>query len=437
MRANSTLFWRFFLAIWAGYVLLIGVATVLIDIRYEETYSKIEVSERYGFVADYIIAQYEAGENVSPRIFRQRGAPESSPREDLLAIQDLESKIVIFGDSNWTERESSVRWLIDSPNGGRYIANVSIPELMTPLPDLMTPLSMAATLVTTLVFSWLFTLLLTRPISRLQTHVQYLGRGDLDHKLEARLMRRRDEIGDLAKAIDEMSERIQALLNSKQRLLYDVSHELRAPLARLQMAAGIVRAEAERENKDLSLHDRFEQEIEQLNRLISELLLLARTENSEADDEDLCLQDELSRVVEDMLFGAKDRAIETRFPERPVIAHLPSGMLERLTKNLIENALKYSSDEVVVSLVPDKSDWLILVEDSGAGIPEEQLETMLQPFTRLQSESVEGFGLGLSIALRAAENLNGELHLSNRPEGGLRATIRLPAISIVRQVGDI
>lgn len=427
MRANSTLFWRFFLAIWAGFMLLVAVATVLIDIRYEENYSKIEVSQRYGYVVDTIINQYELGEDISPRVFRRSGIPESA-RQDLLAVQDLNTRAVIYGDPNWPERESSVRWLIDTPSGGRYIANVSIPEMITPLPDLMTPTAMGVTVATTLLFSWLFTLLLTRPITRLQDHVQSLGQGDLDKKLERRLMRRRDEIGGLANAIDEMSVRIQGLLDSKQRLLHDVSHELRAPLARMHMAAGIVRSKAEMNGDDLTLYDRLENEIEQLNRLISELLMLARTESSDEEEEqDIELREELERLVEDMRFGAKDRTIESSYPNQPVPLRLSVSMLDRLVKNLIENSLKYSDGKVYVSLSKTGSgEWLICVEDEGEGIPDEQLETMLQPFTRLQSESVEGFGLGLSIATRAAEKLGARLVLGNRDTGGMRASIYLP-----------
>lgn len=427
MQASSSLFWRFFLAIWAGFMLLVAVATVLIDIRYEENYSKIEVSQRYGYAVDLIIGQYERGEEVSPRLFRRSGVDETT-RQDLLAVQDLNTRQVIYGDPNWPERESSVRWLIETPGGGRYIANVSIPEMITPLPDLMTPTAIGVTVSTTLVFSWLFTLLLTRPISRLQSHVQALGRGDLDKKLERRLMRRRDEIGGLAKAIDEMSERIQELLDSKQRLLYDVSHELRAPLARMQMAAGIVRSKAEMSGDDLTLYDRLEHEIEQLNALISELLMLARTENS--DEEELTaldLRDELGRLVDDMRFGARNREINTHFPDQPVELTLSASMLDRLVKNLIENALKYSDGRVDVYLNRgDDTGWVIRVEDEGDGIPDDQLQTMMQPFTRLQSESVEGFGLGLSIATRAAERLGAKLELSNRETGGVRASIYLP-----------
>ncbi len=428
MRANSTLFWRFFLAIWAGFMLLVAVATVMIDIRYEENYSKIEVSQRYGYVVDTIINLYESEQEVTPRIFRRSGIPESA-RQDLLAVQDLISKEVIYGDPNWPEREASVRWLIDTPSGGRYIANVSIPEMITPLPDLMTPTAIGATLATTLVFSWLFTLLLTRPISRLQDHVQSLGRGDLDKKLERRLMRRRDEIGGLANAIDEMSERIQGLLDSKQRLLYDVSHELRAPLALMQMAAGIVRSKAEHGGDDLTLYDRLEHEIDQLNRLISELLMLARTENAEEEElQEIDLRDELQGLVDDMRFGAKDREIGFQCPDSAIRMKLSTPMLDRLVKNLIENALKYSDGAVDLSLTANpEGGWVIAVEDEGDGIPDEQLETMKQPFTRMQSESVEGFGLGLSIATRAAERLGAKLELSNRESGGVRASIHLPS----------
>lgn len=428
---TGTIFWKIFFAVWLGYILLLGATTVLLDIQYEARYNTLEVSERYRVFAEYIISQYESGADLTQEPYRQRRPGQgSADGEDLLAIQDLSTREVVFGDPNWTERENSVRWIIERPeSGGRYIANVSIPRLRTPLPGLMSHTANGLRLAVALIFSWVLTMVLTRPIARLRTHVQQLGLGDLDQKLEGRLMRRSDEIGDLAKAIDEMSQRIQALLASKQRLLHDVSHELRAPLARLQVAAEIVRVEAENEGKDLSMHDRFEQEIETLKQLISELLLLARTENEEQARKELFLDRLLGDVVADMRFGAPERNIETRIECVDAVALGSEVLFERLVKNLIENSLKYSEGSVFVQLTDAGSDWLIQVFDEGEGVPEDYLDLIVQPFTRAQAESAEGFGLGLSIASRAAASMGGTLVLANRAQGGFAATVRLPKYS--------
>ncbi len=435
MRAPSSLFWKFFLAIWAGYMLLIAIAANVLGQQYEARFSQFEVSERYGALANYIIARYEQGVDISRREFRQGRFDFDSgdARNDLLVIRDMQSERVIFGDRSGSERETNVDFPIVSESGARYMANVGIPPRPNPLPDLTTPAAIATAMGTSLLYSWLFTFVLTRPISRLKEHVQSLGRGALDQKLESRLMNRRDEIGDLASSIDEMSSYIQELLNSKQRLLFDVSHELRAPLARMQVAAGIARAEAESAGVDTSMHDRFEQEIEALNALISELLLLAKTENSGDDCQNFSLTGELNNLVEDMQFGFPDRQIKTQFRQDGVEVKLSITFFDRVVKNLIENALKYSNDEVLVCLDEDEENWIVQVKDQGEGIPEEQIESMMQPFTRLQAESVEGFGLGLSIAMRAATALGGSLKLANRPDGGLVASLTLPKVTVDKE----
>lgn len=412
-----------------GYVLLIGISVLWLETEYKNRFSEFEVSERYASLANYIIEGYELGIDLSDMEVRRRerfGNIEGG--NDGLVILDVANNKVVYGNRVWIDREESRIDTIHRANSGEfYRINVGIPPLRSPLPDLASPMAFGIALFTSLAYSWLFTLVLTRPILRLKSHVQILGRGgNLDQKLEAKLMSRRDEIGDLATSIDEMSEYIQELLTSKQRLLFDVSHELRAPLARMQVAAGIVRVEAESMGADIRMHDRVEHEVETLNALISELLLLAKTENGGVDRQLVSLPQELNGVIDDMKFGAKDRAITPHFKVERADIEISIQLLDRVVKNLIENALKYSEDEVCVYLDEEDSDWIVKVEDSGEGIPDDQLEAMFQPFTRLQSESIEGFGLGLSIANRAAQTVGGTLSLENRSGGGLRATLRLP-----------
>lgn len=437
MRTPSSLFWKFFFAIWLGYVLIIGISTVLLETEYKARYSEIELGDRYQPLADYIISNYEQGIDITRQELRQNRGQltdgegfNQNNRNDEMAIIDLDEDIVIFGDRAWLNRDNRVSWIERAPNGN-YMVNVGIPPLLSALPDLASPAAIVGAFATSILYSWLFTLFLTRPISRLKRHVERLGRGgNLDQKLESKLMSRRDEIGDLAGSIDEMSGYIQELLNSKQRLLFDVSHELRAPLARMQVAAEIVRIEADKMGSDTSMHDRFEREIESLNALISELLLLAKTESESKELPLISLSDELAQIVEDMRFGAGDRVINQAFNLKDSSAKaevkISAPMIDRVVKNLIENAIKYSDGEICIRLDEEQEYWLIRVEDQGEGIPDDQLETMMQPFTRLQSESVEGFGLGLSIAVRAVQAVGGSMALMNRESGGLCAAVRLP-----------
>lgn len=418
----KTLFWKVFSIILLSQVSLILVVTLLLNVEYEQRFSEFELSEQFQPTAEFWISHYELGMDTQD-VRRSR--------DYSLSIYSVEKDQMIYG-RRWGSPENRRTWNYQSESGKDYQIFVQIPPRESLLPEFVGAYPMIGAFSTVLVFSWLLTLLLTRPIRRLQSHVQDLAEGDLDSRLETGLTKRRDEIGDLAKALDEMSERIQTLLESKQRLLYDVSHELRAPLARMQVAAEMVRLQAEERNEDPALHDRVSYEINALNNIISQLLQLARNENEALALDTLGLQEPINEVVENMRFSWKDRLIDLRFSGDSGTYRYSSVMLCSAVKNILENSLKYSPKEkpIEVAVVETAGQQSIYIRDRGPGIPEEKLESMFQPFTRMQSESIEGFGLGLSIAQRAVETLGGSMQLSNRPGGGLEAEIRLNLESV-------
>ena len=418
-----TLFWKVFSILLLSEVCLVMVVAVLLNIEHEQRFSEFEMSEKFQPMADIVVTHYEQGVDI--RSSRLGG------RDNTLSIFAPEADDMIYG-RRWGSPENRVSWSFQSESGSNYVAYVQIPPRSNWLPEVAGTYSAVGAFATLLMFSWLLTFLLTRPIRRLQTHVQALADGDLDTRLETGLTRRRDEIGDLAKALDEMSARIQILLESKQRLLYDVSHELRAPLARMQVAAEMVRAQSEERGEDQALHDRVSYEIHALNSIISQLLQLARNENEALAMESVGLHSPIGEVVENMRFSWPNRDINLEFSGSAQTYHYQSAMLCSAVKNILENSLKYSPSEEVIEIeVIEATDHQsILVKDRGPGIPEDKLESMFQPFTRMQSESIEGFGLGLSIARRAVESLGGSIQLSNRPEGGLVAEIKL-ALEVV------
>lgn len=416
----KTLFWKVFSIVLLSQVSLILVVTLLLNIEYEQRFSEFELSEQFQPTAEFWISHYELGMETQDERYSRRG------RDYSLSIYSAEADEMIFG-RRWGSPENRRTWSYQSESGKDYEIFVQIPPRESLLPEFVGTYPMLGAFSTVLMFSWLLTLLLTRPIRRLQSHVQDLAEGDLDSRLETGLTKRRDEIGDLAKALDEMSERIQTLLESKQRLLYDVSHELRAPLARMQVAAEMVRLQAEERNEDPALHDRVSYEINALNDIISQLLQLARNESEALSQDTMGLREPVEEVVENMRFSWKNREVDLRFTGTSGIYRYSSAMLCSAVKNILENSLKYSPQDksVEVEVVETEDQQSIFIRDRGPGIPEEKLEAMFQPFTRMQSESIEGFGLGLSIALRAVETLGGTMELTNRPGGGLEAEIKL------------
>jgi two-component system OmpR family sensor kinase len=414
----KTLFWKVFSIVLLSQVSLILVVTLLLNVEYEQRFSEFELSEQFQPTAEFWISHYELG--MDTQDVRRRS------RDYSLSIYSAEADEMIYG-RRWGSPENRRTWNYQSESGKEYQIFVQIPPRESLLPEFVGTYPVLGAFSTVLAFSWLLTLLLTRPIRRLKSHVQDLAEGDLDSRLETGLTKRRDEIGDLAKALDEMSDRIQTLLESKQRLLYDVSHELRAPLARMQVAAEMVRLQAEERNEDPALHDRVSYEIDALNDIISQLLQLARNESEALSLDKLGLREPIEEVVENMRFSWKNRKIDLNFSGDPRTYRFSSSMLCSAVKNILENSLKYSPQDqsIEVEVVEVDGQQSIFIRDRGPGIPDEKLESMFQPFTRMQSESIEGFGLGLSIALRAVETLGGSMGLTNRPQVGLEAEIRL------------
>lgn len=287
-------------------------------------------------------------------------------------------------------------------------------------------------LAASFVFSAALAAYLARPIRRLRGGFRQLAEGDLKVRLTPGMGRRRDEIADLAHDFDAMAERLQQLVASRDRLLHDVSHELRSPLARLSLAVGLAR-QAGGDEQALS---RIESEGGRLNAIVGDLLSLSRAE-SEAGAEEIYFDvASLLRVIcDDAQFEARPREVKVELelsPEladpdqAPVLRGAPE-LLRRGFENVIRNALRFSPPgrTVHVAASADPQRIVIEVSDEGPGVTPALLENMFDPFVKGAGE-VRGVGLGLSIAQRAIAAHNGEVQALNRPAGGLLMRICLP-----------
>ncbi len=273
---------------------------------------------------------------------------------------------------------------------------------------------------------------ITAPVRRLRQVVQQLAAGDLTVRTGIGLARQGDEIADLGRDFDRMAERIETLLLSQKQLVRDISHELRSPLARLQVALGLTRRavppEAER------LLDRIEQEGERLNALIGELLTLSLLENGTAmaDREPVELQELLAEVVEDALFEAAESGRQVRLAATPALVEGNRELLRRAVENVVRNALRYTAEGTAVMLSCQRDgqgDALLTVQDQGPGVPEQMLAAIFQPFYRVaeaRDRQSGGTGIGLAITARTLALHGGTVTARNRPEGGLEVAMRLP-----------
>ena len=285
---------------------------------------------------------------------------------------------------------------------------------------------------------------LTRPIRTLRRASHQLASGNLDIRVADSMGTRRDEIADLGKDFDQMANHLQQLIGNQKQLLSDISHELRSPLARLQVAVGLAQKKAPPE---LSTQlERIERESERLEDLVSQVLTLSRLEaganssNVYRREDYLTIESLLKELVGDCDFEANDQGKSVHFEARTSgMVEVNEELLRRALENVIRNAIRHTADgtEVLVRLMDDpKSNKHFLIEicDHGPGVKEELIDTLFEPFVRLQEardRSSGGYGLGLAIAKRSVQFHQGSISARNREDGGLCVFI-----SIERHVSD-
>lgn len=263
------------------------------------------------------------------------------------------------------------------------------------------------------------------PLRLLQARVRRF-QDDPEARVGAGLARRRDEFGDLGRRFDRMAERVAQVLGSQRQLLHDMSHELRTPLSRLSVALG----------GDLSEQDlrrRVAREVIAMRELVSDTLSLAwhDTEQRHTVTEPLSPAAVWDLVVDNAAFesGWPTRRFPCRLPaDARVLGNLND--LAQALENLVRNAVRHSPENGLVCLDGHRQGqwWHLWISDQGPGVPDDRLDTIFEPFVRLdQARSAgSGFGLGLSIARRAVSRQGGRIWADNgRP--GLRVHLRLPA----------
>jgi len=268
---------------------------------------------------------------------------------------------------------------------------------------------------------------LTHPVRQLQRAVERFGRGDLSARAASP---RRDELGDLARTFDRMADRIQTLLAAERRLLLDISHELRSPLARLRVAVELARTGSNREGA----LNRIEKEADRLNGLVSGLLDVTRAEGDPGSlrREPVRLDRLLEEIVADAALEAQARASDVRLASAPAaVVQGETELLRRAVENVMRNAIRHTPEGTVVEVKLEIAGGraVVSVRDYGAGVPEEALGRIFDAFYRVETDRARasgGAGLGLSIARRAVELHKGTIRARNAGPG-LLVEIDLPA----------
>ena len=243
--------------------------------------------------------------------------------------------------------------------------------------------------------------------------------------------KRRDEIGDLARSYDQMAERIQTLLAAERRLLQDISHELRSPLARLSFAAELTKTAEDR----TAAAARLRKEIDRLTSLVGALLQMTRLEGdpSSRSMEEATLGPLLEELVDDCRVEAEARGCRILLQTgASVKVQADRELLRRAAENILRNAIRYAPEGTSIDIALESSGntALITVRDYGLGVPLESLPKIFTPFFRVDASrdnTTGGAGLGLSIAHRAVSLHHGRL-LARNVEPGLLVSIELPIV---------
>ncbi|MGI8463819.1 ATP-binding protein [Pectobacterium punjabense] len=280
-----------------------------------------------------------------------------------------------------------------------------------------------------LLFSSVLAWSLARPLNQIRAGFDQVAQGDLTVRLLPVMRKRHDEISDVARDFDSMVERLDSLASAREQLLHDVSHELRSPLARLQLAIGLVRQNPD--NLENSLQ-RIEREALLMDKMIGELLTLSRTEHSGIEEAYFDLLGLVTAVVNDARYEAQVTGVEILLAANEDEDYTVKGnaeLMRRAVDNVMRNALRFSApaQQVAVSLIGNEHEWMIQVVDQGPGVEKSKLSSIFDPFIRVDSPlSGKGYGLGLAITRKVVLAHGGHIEADNGEQCGLVIRLCVP-----------
>ena len=372
-------------------------------------------------------------------------------REELVGIPRMSRNYIFVVDENDQEilkRDAILRGLRDrhgrietesvvSSDGRQHticlVDRIPPTTILAPGPD-GTALRILAGAVISALVSFFLARSLTAPLEELRTATRRIASGDLDARVAETIPQRRDEFGQLGADFNLMADRLQTMQRASRRLLRDVSHELRSPLARLTVALEIAR----KKGSDAIVPElnRIALEGERLESLVNDVLGLLRetSENSPKQDETLDLSALLSELVEVVNYEVPDGKPGVQWQNPGPVSFVGDReLLWRTMENLLRNALRHTDKDrgVILKLLADASKLQlhISVRDFGPGVPEAELEKIFEPFYRVQESrdrNTGGHGIGLSIASAAVVRHGGVIHAENVADGGLCVNVCLP-----------
>lgn len=476
-----SLFLKIFLSYWMAQALFLVLAIlVTLSMRPSREISNLQAQEPK-FLNEALQAYQAGGEDGARKYFR---TVRDSQHVRLFIFDDQGRELLGRSQPEWIDRARRgrihtadtflgrfgpgqvLRQTLTADNGRSYMVIVDLPPEEHPLFGRIHGIGILIAIISSGLVCYILARYLTSPIVQLRTATQKLASGDLTARSGTPGSRRHDEMAELMRDFDRMAERLESLVNAQSRLLTDISHELRSPLARLNVALELARQRSGTEAS--SALDRIDRESNRLNELIQKLLTIARLEAGEQSIEKspVHLDQLIHEIARDAAFEAQSRhcEVEAEISDDCVVVGSPS-LLHSAIENVVRNAIRYTDEGTKIQLqlergknsapvetgVVDiglkkiglhdahagnngagKGEAVVRVTDAGPGVPEDALDKLFRPFYRIddaRGRQTGGVGLGLAITDRAVRLHGGTIRISNRPEGGLMVEIRLPLSS--------
>jgi two-component system sensor histidine kinase CpxA len=336
-----------------------------------------------------------------------------------------------------------------SSSGHPYILMLFLKSNLRQIGELLwgqgLPFSLSMLLLVTLLCLWL-AYHIASPIHSIQVTARKVAQGDLKARVPSSVSRRFDELAALAKDFDSMVGRLDSLIQTQKKLLNSVSHELRSPLARINLSLGLLRNGVSADSDDL--FQRLDRDIERIDLLMGQLLTLSRLEAgfSSGEREDVNFAQLVEEVAADANFEAQaqGKSVSLQTTGSVILRNADPHALRSACENVIRNAVRFTrpGSDVQIVLEVDRTisePWALLsVRDHGPGVPEESLQAIFQPFYRISGDgqATGGNGLGLAIASEAIRLHRGTIHAENLRPNGFQIIIRLPAANDQASRGD-
>jgi len=427
---KSSLFWKIFLSFWLANILVLFSATYFTLQSNESSQHELRRQQIASHLGELFIPALQRGE-VAPRFKPKRGKKHSKQK---LRITD-KAGTVLFDNlklkkhtpKNNKPRKPLIfdRYPFTAEDGREYFielpANRAKLILMKHLHKMLVFRLLLILFFSGLV-SYFLTRFITRPLKVLGESSRAYSKYDFDQQQAHDLLERPDEIGDLARDINRMQQDLTQLIDDKQNLLHDVSHELRAPLARLMAATALLEGA---HSEQAPLLQRLDSECENMAGLIDSILNFSRLSEMQISSQSFDVTQLLQQCIEDCQFEFPEIRLVLNSPEM-LPMHSDAALLIMAIMNILRNACLHSGTTapITIHVKQQHHDLILCIEDKGKGLSAEQLQQLFTPFH--SDANSTGFGLGMSISKRAVEKLSGTLTAKNISTGGLAVSLQLP-----------